>query len=107
MQLTRIVIYKRPESDYMRSRVRHSVGEYVNRHDPRVPSNGVASFWSMLRRGPHLIYSKIFPKRLCRYVANVAGRHNWWSPVTVEIVQLMLRHLDGKRLTYRELVGSM
>ena len=98
--------YKRLESNYMRKRVRHSIGKYVNRHNPRVHTNGIESFWAMLKRGYHGIYHKMSPKHLHRYVTEFAGRHNWRSLDTLEIVGLMLRNLEGKRLSYKELVGN-
>ena len=93
------------ESDYMRKRVRRSIGRYVNRHNPRLHTNGIESFWAMLKPGYHATYYKMSPKHLHRSITEFAYRHNWRSLDTVEIVQRVLRNLHSKRLSYRELVG--
>ncbi|MDE0709327.1 MAG: IS1595 family transposase, partial [bacterium] len=53
--------------------VRHHVGEYV-RGDAH--TNGMESFWSMLKRGYHGTYHKMSVKHLHRYVAEFCARHN-------------------------------
>ena len=53
--------------------VKHSVGEYVN---GMAHTNGVESFWSMLKRGYHGTYHHMSAKHLNRYVGEFAGRHN-------------------------------
>ena len=53
--------------------VKHSVGEYV---DGQAHTNGLESFWSMLKRGYHGTYHKMSVKHLGRYVDEFAGRHN-------------------------------
>ena len=53
--------------------VKHSVGEYV---DGQAHTNGLESFWSLLKRGYHGTYHKMSVKHLPRYVSEFAGRHN-------------------------------
>ncbi len=53
--------------------VRHSVGEYV---DGMAHTNGLESFWSLLKRGYHGTFHHLSAKHLDRYVAEFAGRHN-------------------------------
>ena len=53
--------------------VRHSVGEYV---DGMAHTNGIESFWSMLKRAHKGVYHKISAKHLQRYVNEFSGRHN-------------------------------
>ena len=53
--------------------VRHSVGEYVR---GMVHTNGVESFWSMLKRAHKGVYHKLSAKHLQRYVNEFAGRQN-------------------------------
>ena len=60
-------------SAYQHRKVRHSVGEYVN---GQAHTNGIESFWSMLKRGHKGVYHKMSPKHLHRYVDEFAGRHN-------------------------------
>ena len=52
--------------------VRHSVGEYVS---GMAYTNGIESFWSMLKRAHKGVYHKISVKHLQRYVDESAGRH--------------------------------
>ena len=51
--------------------VRHTVGEYVR---DQAHTNGIESFWSMLKRGYHGVYHKMSAKHLQRYVTEFAGR---------------------------------
>ena len=52
--------------------IRHSVGEYVRE---MAHTNGIESFWSMLKRAHKGVYHKISAKHLQRYVDEFAGRH--------------------------------
>ena len=82
--------------------VRHSVGRYV---DGQAHTNGIESFWSMLKRGYHGTYHQMSEKHLNRYVAEFAGRHNIREQDTVEQMRRIARGLVGKRLQYAELVA--
>ena len=53
--------------------VKHSVNEYVN---GMAHTNGIESFWSMLKRAHKGTFHKISPKHLQRYVSEFAGKHN-------------------------------
>ena len=53
--------------------VNHSAGKYV---DGMAHTNGIESFWTMLKRGHHGTYHKMRAKHLDRYVQEFAGRHN-------------------------------
>ena len=52
--------------------VRHSVGEFV---DGMAHTNGIESFWSMLKRAHKGVYHKISSKHLQRFVDEFSGRH--------------------------------
>ena len=82
--------------------VRHSVGEYVN---GQVHTNGIESFWSMLKRGYQGTYHQMSSKHLGRYVDEFAGRHNARPFDTIDQMQAMVRGMVGKRLTYWKLVA--
>ena len=82
--------------------VRHSVGQFVN---GAAHTNGIESFWSLLKRGYHGTYHKMSVKHLDRYVSEFAGRHNIRECDTIQQMSLVARGLDQKRLRYRELVG--
>ncbi len=81
--------------------VRHSVGEYVN---GQAHTNGVESFWSLMKRGYHGIFHSMSVKHLNRYVDEFAGRHNQREINTSDQMGDVVRGMDGKRLRYRELV---
>ena len=82
--------------------VKHSVGEYVR---AMAHTNGVESFWSMLKRGYIGIYHHFSPKHLHRYVCEFSGRHNQRPLDTLEQMVLMARGMVGKRLRYADLIA--
>ena len=81
--------------------VNHSAGQYV--HD-EAHTNGIESFWSLLKRGHKGIYHKMLPKHLQRYVAEFAGRHNVRENHTITQMACLVKDMNGKRLRYRELI---
>ncbi|MDE0034469.1 MAG: IS1595 family transposase [Deltaproteobacteria bacterium] len=80
--------------------VKHSVGEYV---DGQAHTNGIESFWSMLKRGYHGTYHRMSRKHLDRYVNEFAGRHNLRDEDTVDQMAAVARGMGGKRLKYEDL----
>ena len=82
--------------------VQHSVGEYVR---GQAHTNGIESFWSMLKRGYTGTYHRMSPKHLPRYIAEFEGRHNLRPLDTVEQMARMAQGAAGKRLTYRKLTA--
>ena len=57
--------------------VAHSAGEYVRYLEGvKVHTNGVESFWSMLKRAHKGTFHRLSAKHLQRYVNEFAGRHN-------------------------------
>ena len=83
--------------------VRHSVGEYVR---DMAHTNGIESFWSMLKRAHKGVYHKISPKHLHRYVNEFAGRHNVREQDTIDQMAVVVAAMAGKRIGYRELVAD-
>ena len=67
--------------------VKHSVSEYVN---GQAHTNGVESFWSMLKRGYHGTYHQMSPKHLQRYVNEFSGRHNIREADTLDQMKLVV-----------------
>ena len=82
--------------------VRHSVGEYVR---DMAHTNGIESFWSMLKRAHKGVYHKISAKHLQRYVDEFSGRHGLRERDTLDQMQSVVDWMVGKRLMYRELIG--
>ena len=83
--------------------VRHSVGEYV---DGMAHTNGIESFWAMLKRAHKGVYHRISPKHLQRYVDEFAGRHGLRELDTLNQMQSIVAGMVGKRLVCSELVAD-
>ena len=83
--------------------VHHSVGEYVR---GKAHTNGVESFWSMLKRAHHGTFHKLSAKHLHRYVAEFCGRHNIRDFDTAKQMAHTAAAMGGRRLTYSELVAN-
>ena len=81
--------------------VKHSVSEYVN---GTAHTNGIESFWALLKRGYHGNYHHMSPKHLGRYVGEFSGRHNDRRADTIDQMQTMARNMAGKRLRYNDLI---
>ena len=80
----------------------HSVGEFVKE---KAHTNGVESFWALLKRGYYGTYHKLSPKHLNRYVQEFAGRHNIRGLDTIDQMARIARGLDQKRLKYLDLTA--
>ena len=83
--------------------VRHSVGEYVR---DMVHTNGIESFWAMLKRAHKGTYHKMSPKHLHRYVNEFAGRHNIRRANTIDQMKSIVAGMVGARLRYRDLIAD-
>ncbi len=85
-----------------RSTVNHSRGQYV---DGDIHTNGVESFWALVKRGYMGTYHKWSPKHLPRYLAEFTGRFNSREEEPLERIGAVFDRMRGKRLKYRDLVG--
>ena len=94
--------YKGLHRSFDHETVNHTVGEYVrgNAH-----TQGIESFWAMLKRGHKGVYHQMSPKHLDRYVAEFAGRHNIRDEDTIDQMTTLVADMVGKRLMYRDLVS--
>ena len=85
--------------------VKHSAKEYVRiLKGVKIHTNGVESFWSMLKRAHKGVYHKLSAKHLQRYVSQFAGRQNVREMDTLEQMEHVVAGLVGRQLTYRDLV---
>ena len=80
--------------------VKHSVGEYVN---GQAHTNGIESFWAMLKRGYYGTYHRMSKKHLSRYIGEFEGRHNARDADTLQQMFYMAQGMLGRTLTYKEL----
>ena len=83
--------------------VNHSKGEYV-RGD--AGTQGIESFWAMLKRAHTGTFHKISPKHMDRYVTEFAGRHNDRQADTLDQMGNIVRGMIGRRISYADLTAS-
>lgn len=82
--------------------VKHSVSEYVR---DMAHTNGIESFWSMLKRGIVGTHHHLSEKHLQRYVNEFAGRQGMREHDTLAQMQMVAAGLIGRRLMYRDLTA--
>ena len=82
--------------------VRHSIQEFVNAD---VHTNGVESFWSLLKRAHIGTFHKLSKKHLQRYIDEFVGRHNIRELDTLDQMRYVAMALVGKRLKWKELIA--
>lgn len=83
--------------------VNHSTFEYVR---GQAHTNGIESFWAVLKRGYDGVYHYMSPKHLDRYVAEFERRHNDRDADTVEQMEEIVGGMVGRRLRYRNVVAD-
>ncbi|MXW07910.1 MAG: IS1595 family transposase [Gammaproteobacteria bacterium] len=93
--------YRRLAPSYRHGSAKHSAGEWV-RGDAH--TNGMESFWALLKRAYTGTFHVLSRKHLQRYVDELAGKHNLRALGTMERMREVVVHMAGKRLTYRDLV---
>lgn len=69
-------------------------------------TQGIESFWSMLKRAHKGTFHKLIPKHLDRYVGEFVGRHNVRDADTIDIMAAFAAGVIGKRLRYQDLVAD-
>ena len=87
---------------YNHKRVKHSAKEYVN---GMAHTNGIESFWALLKRGYIGTYHKMSRKHLQRYVNEFAGRHNLRPMDTITQMETLAKGFNGKRLPWEKLTA--
>ena len=83
--------------------VRHSVAEYVR---DQAHTNGIESFWAMLKRAHTGMFHKMSPKHLHRYVQQFETKHNLRESDTLDQMRNVVTGLIGRRLMYRQLIAD-
>lgn len=84
-------------------KVRHSAGEYVR---DMAHTNGIESFWALLKRGYIGIYHYMSVKHLHRYVNEFSFRHNTAQAGTMKFIEMTIDRMVDKRLTYKGLING-
>lgn len=83
--------------EFKHRRVIHSAGEYVR---GEIYTNGIESFWALLKRGHYGVYHFWSVKHLARYINEFTARFNARELPLRERVRLSVENGFGKRLTY-------
>ena len=86
---------------YHHESVNHSVGEYVR---GKAHTNGIESFWALLKRGYIGVFHHFTWKHLHRYLAEFEARWNLGQAPGGRRVNSLLGASPGLRLTYQELI---
>ena len=73
-------------------------------HFGQAHTNGVESFWAVLKRAHTGTFHKMSPRHLNRYVQEFAGKHNVREDDTLAQMVTVAAGLTGKPLMYRELI---
>lgn len=73
--------------------------------DGQAHTNGIESFWAMLKRGYHGTFHHFSAKHVQRYVNEFAGRHNIRDRDTLDQMAIVSRGMVGKRLRYADLTA--
>lgn len=86
---------------YHHESIRHGVGEYVRQ---QVHTNGIESFWSLLKRGHMGVFHQFSWKHLHRYLYEFSARWNLNEMDESERMDAVLGYTPDVRLTYKDLI---
>lgn len=89
--------------EYRHESVAHSSGEYVRN---QVHTNGIESFWALLKRGIMGSYHHISVKHLSRYVDEFCYRLNHTEDHAIDVMTETAELMVGRSLTHRGLVDG-
>ena len=90
-----------PGLGYRHVTVNHQVGQYIN---GQAHTNGIESFWALLKRGHYGIYHFMSAKHLHRYVKEFSFRHNTSQVGTMQFINMTIDRMVSKHLSYEELI---
>ena len=88
--------------DYDRHSVNHSIGEYVR---DQAHTNGIESFWALLKRGYIGTFHHFSWKHLHRYLREFEARWDMVDHDGAYRLDRMLGYASGIRLTYEDLIA--
>ena len=88
---------------YQHTAVKHSVGEYVR---GMAHTNGIESFWAMLKRAYHGTFHHFSPKHMQRNVNEFATRQGMREVDTHILMATIVTRMVGRRLTYKRLTAE-
>lgn len=82
--------------------VKHSVSQYVK---DQAHTNGIESFWALLKRGYHGTYHHMSEKHLDRSVGEFSGRFNQRELDTINQMEAIVQGFSKKHLEYQDLIA--
>ncbi|MGA2868765.1 MAG: IS1595 family transposase, partial [Verrucomicrobiota bacterium] len=90
---------------FKRGIVRHGLGEYVK---GEIFTNGIESFWAILKRGYHGVYHWMSKKHLQHYVNEFVFRFNNRLAKTSEVFsEIIDRVIENQQLPYKTLIQKL
>src|SRR5438552_1996496 len=99
-----LLSYEGLEGRYAHQVINHALS-YV---EGAVHTNTMENFWSLLKRGLHGTYVSVEPFHLFRYLDEQAFRYNNRREMNDgDRLDLAVRQIVGKRLTYKALTGKL
>jgi transposase-like protein len=90
-------------NEFQHQVVDHAI-EYVNGN---VHTNGLENFWSLLKRSLKGTYVSVEPFHLFRYLDEQSFRYNNRDMTDLDRFVSVMRHIVGRRLTYKQLTGKV
>lgn len=88
-------------TNFTHHKINHSVREFVR---DIVHTNGIESFWAILKRGYYGIYHYMSKKHLNRYVHEYSFRYNTSKGNVLDFLGKTIEMMDGKKLMYCDLI---
>lgn len=89
---------------YLHESVNHSAGEYVRGN---IHTNGIESFWALLKRGYYGIFHHFSAEHALRYVNEFTSRINNKECDTIDILAITVKNSTGKYLPYKILTNHV
>jgi transposase-like protein len=98
--------------DYRQGTVNHGIGEYVRGN---IHTNGIESFWAVLKRAHYGTFHQLSRKHLHRYVGEFVFKQNTRELPAFDLigqdcgittVRAHMAGMEGRRLTYKELISN-
>jgi transposase-like protein len=74
--------------------------------DGNTHTNNCENFWSLLKRSLKGTYVAVEPFHLFRYIDEQAFRYNNRNMTDIERFVYVMRHVVGRRITYKQLIGK-
>ncbi len=97
-----LLSYEGLEGEFAHKVIDHAVA-YV---DGNIHTNGMESFWSLLKRGLHGTYVSVEPFHLFRYLDEQCFRFNNRKMTDSERFSIAVSGMVGKRIMYKDLTGK-